>query len=290
MKENKRAKAIKILAKLYNFSESWSGTLIIVFVVILFFAQAFRIPSGSMKNTLLVGDFVFVKKFSYGIVIPHIPWLELPLLPDFNKNGHLLSMPGPKRGDIVVFRYPKDPKMHFVKRCVARSGDELIFHQKTLYVRMSEGDAYMREKYPNKLSKIGDKLFVREPFEKAGIHYDKRVDIDSIIFRYLAMKQFAMQPILIEGFKANKYGFNAYYFKVPKDEYFMMGDNRDHSSDSRFWGSVPYKYIVGKPWFVYFSMDENFAVRWDRTGRLVQSLEDNKLFIKHNPSDINALE
>ncbi|MCG4149669.1 signal peptidase I, partial [Campylobacter coli] len=93
---------MEILKKLYKFSQSWTGTVVIVLLVIFFFIQAFVIPSGSMKNTLLVGDFLFVKKFSYGIPTPHIPWLEIPVLPDFNKDGHLIKAQGPQRGDIVV--------------------------------------------------------------------------------------------------------------------------------------------------------------------------------------------
>ena len=92
------------LLKLSNFSSSWTGTIIIVLFFIFFVAQAFVIPSGSMKNSLLIGDFLFVKKFSYGMPTPHIPWLELPVAPDFNGNGHLWEGKRPQRGDIVVFR------------------------------------------------------------------------------------------------------------------------------------------------------------------------------------------
>lgn len=281
---------LKRLQKLWDFSCSWTGSAIIVIIIILFLGQSFRIPSGSMKNTLLVGDFVFVKKFSYGLLIPYIPFLEIPIMPDITGNGHLISAAGPVRGDIVVFRYPAQPKMHFVKRCVAKDGDEVIFANKTLYVHMHEGDAYMREKYPKKLITLLGKLFVKEPYTQAGIHYDDRVNIDAIILQYLSMHRFAMTPIEIDEFAKNEMGINAYYFKVPKGEYFMMGDNRDHSSDSRFWGSVPYKYIVGKPWFIYLSLDKDYAVRWDRVGRLVDTLQNDPKFIKHHESELNALE
>ena len=115
-----------LLNRFYHFSNSWTGTLIIVLFVIFFIAQAFVIPSGSMKRTLLIGDHLFVKKFSYGIPTPHLPWLEIPVLPDFNNNGHLLEGERPKRGDIVVFRYPKDEKIHYVKRCGATENDEIL--------------------------------------------------------------------------------------------------------------------------------------------------------------------
>jgi signal peptidase I len=73
--------------------------------------------------------------------------------------------------------------------------------------------------------------------------------------------------------------FNAFYKKVPNKEYFMMGDNRDHSNDSRFWGSVPYSLIVGKPWFIYFSWDKNYRVRWNRIGRIIDTLQTDKRFL-----------
>lgn len=279
------------LKKLLSFSESWTGAIITVLLVVCFFVQAFTIPSGSMKNTLLVGDFLFVKKFSYGIPTPHIPWIELPLLPDFNKDGHLISGEGPKRGDIVVFRYPKNPTIHFVKRCVAKGGDEVLMNGATLFVRMSEGDEYMKERYSDKISIIDGKIFVKEPYSQKGIHNDDRIDMERVYLEHLIKNSFAMQPVFMNDFgNIGLSGGNAYYFKVPENEYFMMGDNRDHSSDSRFWGSVPYKFIVGTPWFSYFSWDENFNIRWERIGRLVESLQNDEQFIHHNESEIGALE
>lgn len=279
------------LKKLLSFSESWTGAIITVLLVVCFFVQAFTIPSGSMKNTLLVGDFLFVKKFSYGIPTPHIPWIELPLLPDFNKDGHLVSGEGPKRGDIVVFRYPKNPTTHFIKRCVAKGGDEVLMNGATLFVRMSEGDEYMKERYSDKISIIDGKIFVKEPYSQKGIHNDDRIDMERVYLEHLIKNSFAMQPVFMNDFgNIGLSGGNAYYFKVPENEYFMMGDNRDHSSDSRFWGSVPYKFIVGTPWFLYFSWDENFNIRWERIGRLVESLQNDEQFIHHNESEIGALE
>ena len=103
-----------MLKKIYNWSSSWTGTIVIVLTIIFFVAQAFVIPSGSMKNTLLIGDMLFVKKFSYGVPSPTIPWIEVKVLPDFKGNGHLIEGERPKRGDIVVFRYPHNPDIHYV--------------------------------------------------------------------------------------------------------------------------------------------------------------------------------
>ncbi|EJM3944518.1 signal peptidase I [Campylobacter upsaliensis] len=269
---------MNFLKKFYTFFNSWTGTIIFVLLVIFFFVQAFIIPSGSMKNSLLVGEMLFVKKFSYGIPTPHIPWLEIPILPDFD-DGHLISGDGPKRGDIVVFRYPHDEKIHFVKRCVAKGNDRVIYANKTLYVSMSEGEDFMRENYPkDDLIKLGGRLFVKEPYKQKGIHYEEQVNMDDLIEKYALLGQFAMTKINLKELG------NAYVFDVPENEYFMMGDNRDFSSDSRFWGSVPYKLIVGQPWFVYMSFDKNYNIRWERIGRFVDSLENEEKFIKDDDS------
>lgn len=270
---------MNFLKKFYTFFNSWTGTIIFVLLVIFFFVQAFIIPSGSMKNSLLVGEMLFVKKFSYGIPTPHIPWLEIPILPDFDDDGHLISGDGPKRGDIVVFRYPHDEKIHFVKRCVAKGNDRVIYANKTLYVSMSEGEDFMRENYPkDNLIKLGGRLFVKEPYKQRGIHYEEQVNMDDLIEKYALLGQFAMTKINLKELG------NAYVFDVPENEYFMMGDNRDFSSDSRFWGSVPYKLIVGQPWFVYMSFDKNYNIRWERIGRFVDSLENEEKFIKDDDS------
>ncbi|EAJ7397258.1 signal peptidase I [Campylobacter upsaliensis] len=270
---------MNFLKKFYTFFNSWTGTIIFVLLVIFFFVQAFIIPSGSMKNSLLVGEMLFVKKFSYGIPTPHIPWLEIPILPDFDDDGHLISGNGPKRGDIVVFRYPHDEKIHFVKRCVAKGNDRVIYANKTLYVSMSEGEDFMRENYPkDDLIKLGGRLFVKEPYKQKGIHYEEQVNMDDLIEKYALLGQFAMTKINLKELG------NAYVFDVPENEYFMMGDNRDFSSDSRFWGSVPYKLIVGQPWFVYMSFDKNYNIRWERIGRFVDSLENEEKFIKDDDS------
>ncbi|TNB55186.1 signal peptidase I [Campylobacter helveticus] len=271
---------MNFLKKFYTFFNSWTGTIIFVLLVIFFFIQAFIIPSGSMKNTLLVGEMLFVKKFSYGIPTPRIPWLEIPILPDFDDDGHLISGEGPKRGDIVVFRYPKDEKIHFVKRCVAKGNDRVIYANKTLYVSMSEGEEFMQQNYPKeKLVRLGGKLFVKEPYKQKGIHYEEDKNMDEIIEKFALLGQFAMSKTSFKELGA------AYVFDVPENEYFMMGDNRDFSSDSRFWGSVPYKLIVGQPWFVYMSFDKDYNIRWERIGRFVDTLENEEKFIKDDDSE-----
>ena len=245
-----------MIKKFIKFSNSWTGTFIIVAFIIFFVAQAFVIPSGSMKRTLLIGDHLFVKKFAYGIPTPHIPFLEIPVLPDFNGNGHLITGKGPKRGDIVVFRYPPKPKTHFVKRCVGLGGDLIQVINKVLYIRPHEGDEYIKKHYPKEIIKeIDGKLWVKNPYrlKHKGIQNDPNVNYELLV--------------------------NFPETRVPDGEYFMMGDNRDHSNDSRFWGSVPYKDIEGTPWFVYFSWDKNYEIRWNRIGKSVDTLQNDPSYI-----------
>lgn len=279
------------LKKALEFSNSWTGTIIIVLLVVFFLVQAFTIPSGSMKNTLLVGDFIFVKKFAYGLPTPYIPWLEVPVLPDFDGDGHLVHGAGPKRGDIVVFRNPNDTKQHFVKRCVAEPEDEILMLGEVLFVRMHEGEAFMRENYADKIAEFEGRAFVREPYSQGGIHTDERVDMESFYLSALQMQRLAMQPVFVaEQGELGASGANAYYFKVPQDEYFMMGDNRNHSHDSRFFGSVPYRLIEGTPWVAYFSWDEHFNIRWERIGRSMDTLQNDPRFIHESISDVEAFE
>lgn len=275
------------LKKFYKFSNSWTGTIIIVLLVIFFVAQAFVIPSGSMKRTLLIGDHLFVKKFSYGVPIPHLPWLEIPVLPDFRGNGHLINGEGPKREDIVVFRYPKDTSLHYVKRCVAVGGDEILYQDKALYLRPHEGDTYIKENFAHeKIVSLAGKLWVKNPYmdKYPGIQYTQNIDLFVEMMKHLSINNLAMRPVNIEELpkRLDGVGFNAFYTKVPENEYFMMGDNRDKSNDSRFWGAVKYRHIVGKPWFIYFSWNDNYEVRWDRIGRFVSTIQNDVNFINRS--------
>lgn len=277
------------LSKAYNFSSSWTGTIVIVLLVIFFVAQAFVIPSGSMKNTLLIGDHLFVKKYSYGIPTPHIPWIEMPVLLDLDGDGHIINGNKPQRGDIVVFRFPEDKKIHYVKRNFATGDDEVIFDGKAFYLRAHEGDEYMKRAFADKeFVTLNDKLFVKEPYGKKGIHYTDGKDLFLTMLSVMQKgAKVAMLPVFVKELSQkaefHSMDINAFYFKVPSGEFFMIGDNRDNSYDSRFWGSVPYKFIVGKPWFIYFSWDSEYKIRWERIGRFVDTVENDEKYIYEQP-------
>ena len=274
---------MNFLNRLYRFSSSWTGTIIIVLFLIFFVVQSFVIPSGSMKRTLLIGDFLFAKKFSYGTPIPVLPWLQLPLVPDFNDNGHLIEGEKPKREDIVIFLYPRDGKTHFVKRCVALGGDEIVYQDKHLYIHFHEGDEYIKKTYKAEKIKIfRGKLWVDNPYKEKypGIQYEP--DGKDAFFN-LVNRPNDMSAIYVKELGSVLYEssrgipMNAFYKKVEKDQYYMMGDNRDNSADSRFWGSVPYKLVIGQPWFIYFSWDsDKKTIRWDRLGTFINDSQLEK--------------
>jgi signal peptidase I len=251
------------LNRLYNFSTSWTGTILIVLVVIFFGLQSFVIPSGSMKRTLLIGDFLFAKKFSYGITIPEIPIIGVKVLPDFNGNGHLIEGSRPQREDIVIFYVPTNKKQHFVKRCVAVGGDEILYYDKHLLIHFHEGDNFIEKNYPKeKIVKAMGKLWVDNPYKNRypGIQYQPEYEGNSFMLMQFNQNKIDMKPVYIEGLKAPVGGYdvkpmNAFYKKISKDHFYMIGDNRDNSDDSRFWGEVPYSLIIGKPWFTWFSLE-----------------------------------
>jgi signal peptidase I len=211
--------------------QSLMGTVVIAIFVITFIVQAFQIPSESMENTLLVGDYLLVNKLCYGD----------------GRGGHGLGnalMPYQKigRGDIVVFHYPVDPQQHFVKRVIGLPGDRLRMVNKKVLINGEPLD----EPYVHFLEPRNN-LF-RDDFPRVDIAAP-RLEGDWWL---------AMQKLVVDG-----------QLIIPEGHYFVMGDNRDNSDDSRYWGFVPRANIIGRPLVIYWSVQD-----WDRspsasvTGRL----------------------
>ena len=172
--------------------------------------QAFVIPSGSMENTLLIGDHILVNKFIYGFEVPFT-------------NLRILKLRDPKRGDVIVFEFPPDPSKDFIKRVIGVPGDEIMISNKLVYVN---GIPY------------------RNPHE---VHND---------------------PNVILALQSPRDNFGP--IRVPTDDFFVMGDNRDNSYDSRFWGFVPYKNILGEAFIIYWSWKKgSWQVRWRDIGRII---------------------
>jgi signal peptidase I len=185
--------------------------IVIALFIRTFVVQAFKIPSGSMKQTLQIGDHILVNKFIYGVKVPYLHETIIPL-----KN--------PRRGDIIVFKYPVDPRKDFIKRVIGIPGDEIEIRDKKLYVNQKR------------------------------VNRDYGVYTDSRILSANVRPRDNFGPVT-----------------VPQHSLFVMGDNRDESFDSRFWGFVDYKALNGKAFIIYWSWDkENFGVRWNRLGQILK--------------------
>ncbi len=208
---------------------------IILFVLILrsFIVEPFRIPSGSMIPTLKVGDFILVNKFAYGVRLPVI-------------ETKILGVGEPSRGDVAVFRFPKEPSIDYIKRVVGLPGDKIAYRDKNLFVNgkriaVSNIGPYVETKNGTPIpgaTRLSEKLF-----DDTG------------------------HEILIE---ARKPSFNGEWL-VPAGQYFVMGDNRDNSNDSRFWGYVPEENLVGKAFMIWmnFNLDDG-GVEWSRIGNSIE--------------------
>ena len=194
-----------------EYVEAALWALIITLFLRAFVIQAFRIPSESMKDTLLVGDFLFVNKFEYGAKIP-FTHIRLP------------GLRQPKRGDVIVFQFPQDPSKDFIKRCVATGGETVEIKNKQVSV---------------------NGVTLREPYT---IHTDPLVKPAGYEYR-------------------DNYG----PYTVPPGELFMMGDNRDNSNDSRYWGTLDMDLVKGRAMFLYWSWDgQKTWPRWNRILRMIR--------------------
>lgn len=224
------AVAVRIPEPWYlDYARSFFPVLLIVFLLRGFIAEPFRIPSGSMLPTLEVGDFILVNKFSYG--------LRLPIL-----HKKVIDIDQPERGDVMVFRYPLDEKVNYIKRVIGVPGDTIDYRDKRLYIN---GEL---------IEKVDDGRYT--PFPMGGRISELDRFKQFIPAAYAANDQGAVRGYSILNDGAS-YSSRNRSTKVPEGHYFMLGDNRDHSQDSRYWGFVPDKNIVGKAFFVWFHYNGN---------------------------------
>ena len=215
-----------------EYPKSFFPVILIVFTLRSFLVEPFKIPSGSMIPTLLVGDFILVNKYNYGIRLPVI-------------NKKIIDINEPERGDVMVFRYPEDPTVDYIKRVVGLPGDKVSYQDKRLSINGREvplnaaPDFLLKDKiqflkqFTETLGKTEHAILV-DASEPAGLPY---------------VKQFPLRENCI-------YNNSGVACTVPPGHYFMMGDNRDNSSDSRVWGFVPEANIVGKAFFIWFNFSE----------------------------------
>jgi signal peptidase I len=202
--------------------------ILAVFVLRSFLFEPFKIPSGSMIPTLLVGDLILVNKFTYGV--------RLPVL-----NTKLTEGTPPKRGDVMVFRYPPKPSLDYIKRVVGVPGDEVAYLNKQLTIN---GQPVPKKAVADFFDE--DAMAYFKQFEEVLGDRAHRILNDDNRPAYIAADTFPMRENC-------RYSVEGVVCKVPEGHYFMMGDNRDNSLDSRYWGFVPDRNIVGKAFFIWMN-------------------------------------
>jgi len=218
---------------LVEYARALFPVILIVFVLRSFIVEPFRIPSGSMLPSLHIGDFILVNKFKYGIRLPVV-------------NQKVIDLGNPDRGDVMVFRFPKDPKLNFIKRVVGLPGDKLSYIDKQLFIN---GE-------PTTTVADGEYAFQQIRLRGQSARQLRETIGDS------------SHTILID----DRLSGRNMEVEVPEGHYFVMGDNRDHSNDSRSWRFVPEKNVVGKAFFIWFSWKSasGGGVNWGRIGSSIE--------------------
>ncbi len=215
-----------------EYSRSLFPVILAVLVLRSFMVEPFRIPSGSMMPTLLAGDFILVNKFAYGI---RLPVLDTKIIP----------VGLPERGDVLVFRYPKNPSIDYIKRVVGLPGDKVAYYNKQLFIN---GE-------PATQTGLGVYAAAGAGVTMAGAQM-RSEDLTGVLHNILIDTQRGT----VEG-----------EFQVPDGRYFVMGDNRDNSNDSRYWGFVPEENLVGKAFMIWMNWDATAGgVTWNRIGNDIE--------------------
>lgn len=238
-------------AWLFENVSSLGLAILLVFAFRSTILEPFKIPSGSMIPTLLVGDYIFVNKFAYGFKVPFTDMIgDAPKI--------LIEREGPKRGDVIVFRYPLDESIHYIKRVIGLPGDRIELKQKILYIN---GNPVKRDAVTAE-----DRESLLKGLDNAKYNIDKL----AVSREHVDDHNFTMMIDQSEYMREN---FGP--ITVPDTHYFVMGDNRDYSSDSRYWGFVPYKNIKGQAVVIWLSLwlgfgeNEEFYFRPLRTGKVI---------------------
>jgi len=211
-----------------EYARSLFPVILIIFVLRSFLAEPFRIPSSSMEPTLEEGDFILVNKYAYGIRLPVV-------------ERKIIEIGDPERGDVVVFRFPADPRQDYIKRVLGLPGDEIVYYQKRLYVNGVIVDQEL----------IGE--HVTENGMPAIVSQEQLGDVS--------------HPILNMPERRDPRQLR---FKVPEGHYFMVGDNRDNSNDSRSWGFVPEGNLVGRAFFIWMNWHIGEWPEWNRIGTIIK--------------------
>ncbi|ORU92770.1 MAG: S26 family signal peptidase [Cycloclasticus sp. symbiont of Poecilosclerida sp. N] len=208
-----------------EYAKSFFPVLLFVLVLRSFIFEPFKIPSSSMMPTLLIGDFILVNKFAYGVRLPVV-------------NTKIIDIGKPERGDVMVFRYPKNPSLDYIKRVLGLPGDKVGYFDKHVYIN-------------------GEKI-TQEPL---GLYtgYGQGSDMTGALLQHELVPS-QEHDILIVQDRASIEGT----LTVPLGHYFMVGDNRDNSNDSRYWGTVPEENIVGKAFMTWMNWDG--GIDWERLG------------------------
>lgn len=213
-----------------EYAKSFFPILLLVLVIRSFIAEPFRIPSESMLPTLHVGDFILVNKFSYGVRLPVI-------------NTKILNTGTPERGDVMVFRYPEQPEIDYIKRVIGLPGDKIGYFNKTLYINGQEIKQELADKPASLAGIVAPRVELKQEFLTFNAH-----------------------DILLDPQRQSREG----EMTVPEGHYFVMGDNRDNSNDSRVWGTVPEENLVGKAFFIWMSWDwDQGGLVWSRVGNSI---------------------